>query len=343
MAEAEVPPGQDRLEFQFTVLSFVAPEHVRRRHRLVGYDRGWIEGAAGRAAYYTRVPPGRYRFEVEAANEDGAEGRAVLAVVVWPAWHERPLLRALGFLLATAAVAALYLRRVRALQRARAESAEFSRRLIRSQDDERARLAGELHDGLGQELQLIRNRAELALRRHDPAPPLASELREISGTAARAIQGVRALARGLRPPELDQLGLTEALRWLARELAAVFAGRLESRVDDVGGLLPRAAEVDFYRIAQEALNNAVKHAVATEITLEVLRGPGVVQLAVFDNGRGLPAPALGAAEPAAGSGLRIMRERAALLGGELAFATSPGVGTRLTLTVPAPNITVAPP
>lgn len=338
LAEIQIPPQQERLDFQFVCPSFVAPQAVDYRFRLGGFDRDWVEAGSRRAAYYTRVPPGRYHFEVEARDETGTWSRpgAALGIVVEPAWWQRLPVRLVGAGLVLGSGVLFYQVRMRKLRRQREASAEFSRQLIRSQDQERARIAGELHDGLGQELQLIRNRAEIALRHGTTAAELDRQLSSISETAARAIQGVRALSRGLRPPELDQLGLTEALRWLGRNCAESAPQRIEYRVDDMDDALSTDQEVDFYRVAQEALNNAVKHSGATEITFEVQWVESGVQLSVFDNGRGFDVEDT-ESRPRAGSGLRNMQARAALLRGSLELHGEPGVGTRLTLLVPVPD------
>lgn len=330
-----IPPGQERLDFQFVSPSFIAPHAVNYRHRLDSFDGDWVEVGARRAAYYTRVPPGKYTFRVEARNEAGvwSQAGATLGVIVEPAWWQRTGVRVAGAALFLGSGAVFYLVHTRKLRRQREESAQFSRRLIRSQEHERARIAGELHDGLGQELQLIRNRAELALRRHEPATAVAEQLTSISETAARAIGGVRALSRGLRPPELDQLGLTQALHWLGKNVAESFAGNFDFRIEPVDGALDREQELDLYRVAQEALNNAVKHSSATEITFEVQRVDGMLQMSVFDNGRGFVADEA-AADPRVGSGLKNMNERAAMLRGTLELQSVPETGTRLTLRVP---------
>lgn len=329
-----LPPGQERIEFQYVGLSHLMPESVVFRYRLDGFDHRWVDAGSRRVAYYTRVPPGRYTFRVLATQEDGiTSAPAQLAVFVQPTWWQTPWLRPLVALLSAGTIAALILARLRRLQVERAASAELSRELIRSQERERLRLAAELHDGLAQELQVIRNRAELALDRQKPEPPLARELQAISDTAARAILGVRAMSNGLRPPELDQLGLTQALIWLGETVRDGLRGRLDARVEPVDGLLPRELELHVYRVVQEALNNAVKHSNAAEITLEVERDGDGLRLSVFDNGRGFNVDTL-TFDPRAGSGLRTMHERAAMLRGTLELRSAPGVGTRLTLVVP---------
>lgn len=330
-----VPPNQPHIEFQYVGLSFVSPASVSYRFKLENYDTSWVDAGHRRAAYYTRVPPGHYTFRVQATSRDGAtsEPGAVLNIVVLPAWWQTAWVRIIALVAILGSVMGIYTRHVRRLERERTSAAEFSRRLLQSQEEERARVAGELHDGLGPELQLIRNRSDLALQRHDPNATLARELIAISATAGRAIEGVRTLARALRPPELDQLGLTQALRWLGKSTAEGIHGRLESRIDEIDGLLTRDRELHFYRIAQEALSNAIKHSAAGEISLEAERRNDGIHLSVFDNGEGFGPVADDARAP--GSGLKTMHERAAILGGTLEIRTESGVGTRLTLFVPA--------
>lgn len=333
-----IPPRPERLDFQFVSPSFVAPFSVAYRYRLAGFDREWVEAGSRRAAYYTRVPPGKYRFEVEARTDGGvwSQPAAALNLIVEPAWWERLPVRVVGVVGFLGAGVGYFQVRVRKLRRQREQSAEFSRQLIRSQEQERARIAGELHDGLGQELQLIRNRAEIALRQAPPEADVACQLSSISETAARAIDGVRALSRGLRPPELDQLGLTQALRWLGKNQAESIEQKLDFRVEELDGALAPEQEVDFYRVAQEALNNAVKHSGASEITFEALWSEAGLQLSVFDNGQGFNREET-EANPRCGSGLRSMQARTALLRGTLELHSEPGVGTRLTLLVPVPD------
>lgn len=329
-----IPPSQDRLEFQYSGLSFVNPDAVSFLYQLVGYDTDWVHAGDRRVAFYTRIPPGRYTFQVRARNEDGTTSTpAALTVVIAPAWWQMPWLRLTVALAGGGLLFSLFGIRWRALQRKQRAASEFSRHLIRSQETERSRLAGELHDGIGQELQLIRNRSELALQRLEPSASMSRELHAISATAARAIQGVRSLSRGLRPPELDQLGFTQALRWLATNTAEASQARLEARIEDVDGCLPRELELDVYRIAQEGLNNAMKHAEAAEMTLEVERRPSCITLSLFDNGRGFD-PTQITDSPDRGSGLKTMRERAAMLGGTFEIRSELGMGTRLTLEVP---------
>jgi signal transduction histidine kinase len=194
--------------------------------------------------------------------------------------------------------------------------------------EERARLARELHDAVSQRLFSIRAHARAAevLVARDPARA-AGELAAIAELGAQAHGELRAAIDGLAPPELD--GLAESLRRYAMLAARAHgvAVRLDAR--DVPELDPRV-EAAAFRVAQEALNNALRHSGASEVSVTLSRTRRRVVLEVADDGSGFD-PALASS----GLGLASMRERAAAVGGVLRVSSAPGAGTRVRLAVPA--------
>ena len=222
----------------------------------------------------------------------------------------------------------------RLLQRLEANEREFrrlGRAVWRVQEDERRRLARELHDGLGQNLTALKHRLGQI---GSELPPGASALRDKLDTAlalcAGALDDTRNLSRLLRPPILDDLGLEPALRWLARSTeesaglpVVLEIAALPALDDELQTLL--------FRIAQEAMNNAAKHAGARSLLLRLVLRDDRLQLQVIDDGSGFD-PATAAA--LGGTGLGSMRERLRLYGGQLELRTAPGQGTRLRATVP---------
>jgi signal transduction histidine kinase len=232
-----------------------------------------------------------------------------------------------------------YHRRVKTLKRETAAQEEFSRRLIASQEQERKRISAELHDGLGQSLLLIRNRAVLA---RDNSPSSRSEtpaqFEAISEAALQAINEVRSIAYDLRPYELDRLGLTKALESVTQRAAAAGGFRTELDLELIDDLLPPEFEINLYRIVQEAVTNAVKYAQARTLTVTIKSLEQGLHLIVRDDGRGfawaegLPVPSV-----KGGLGLVGIAERAKIMGGQANFESSPGQGTTLTVTIPLPN------
>lgn len=219
----------------------------------------------------------------------------------------------------------------RLLQRLEANEREFrrlGRAVWRVQEDERRRLARELHDGLGQNLT--------ALKQHlaqvdGPLPDAArAHLDAAMALCSGALEDTRNLTRLLRPPILDDLGLEPALRWLARSFsessgveAVVELGELPSLDGELQTLL--------FRIAQEALANAARHAQARSVLLHLQQRGAELQLQVVDDGRGFEP---GSAAVGGGNGLGGMRERLRLHGGRLELVAAPGRGTRLRAIVP---------
>ena len=337
----EIQPGQDNFEIEYTALSFVNSENMRFRYMLEGADDEWVDAGTRRTAYFSRVAPGEYTFRVIAANADGVwndVGAGVRVTVVPPFW------RTWWFVsLVTAAVVGAALvwhgRRLARLRREHAAQEEFSRRLMESQENERQRIAAELHDSLGQSLAIIKNRALLGLRRADDDGYAVEQLREISDAAAEVIDEVKEIAHNLRPYQLDRLGLTKAIEGMINKVAETHDLRFVTNVDSIDGLLPSAAEINVFRIVQESINNVVKHAEATEVEVRVARRADAVEITVRDDGRGFAPEAPGRDGGRRGFGLIGMQERARQLGGAYSLRSAPGRGTTMTLTIELKDVT----
>lgn len=201
-----------------------------------------------------------------------------------------------------------------------------------AQEDERRRIARELHDEVGQSLTAVL----LGLRRTaDRCPaPMRDEVLEIQETVRDCLDEVRTVARRLRPGVLDDLGLSSALHALGADVSRAGDLPVGVEIDDRLPALPADTELAIYRIAQEGLTNVTRHAAATAARIEVVvtgRGRrGLVR--IVDDGRG----PVGAVE---GGGIRGMRERAILVGGTLSIDPVPGGGTRVELSIPLPSAT----
>jgi two-component system NarL family sensor kinase len=205
------------------------------------------------------------------------------------------------------------------------------------QEEERRRLARELHDGLGQDLTALKNQLETLAREAAGVSPdgLAGRLTAAVELAARALQDTRELSRLLRPPILDDLGLVPALSWLARTLREATGLEVHVAGYDVEGRLPADLEILIFRVAQEALTNTLKHSGAKLAVVTLRRRGGWLELEVVDAGRGFDADrALSPAGGADGCGLRGMRDRLELFGGRLRIISAPEAGTRVRATVP---------
>jgi len=213
-----------------------------------------------------------------------------------------------------------------------AEYGELVRKLISAQEEERKRIARELHDETSQVLAALAMGLEAATA---PSPPEAAreKLAGLRAMAVEALDGVHRIIHALRPSALDDLGLVPAIRWYAETL-------LEPRgiqVDFAGGgeeeRLPPAVETALFRAVQEALTNVAKHADADRVRIAVTSSPEALEVRVEDDGRGFDVEEALRGE-GAGLGLLGMRERMGLLEGSVDVASRPGEGTCVTLRVP---------
>jgi PAS domain S-box-containing protein len=212
---------------------------------------------------------------------------------------------------------------------------EFARRLITAQENERHRLAVELHDSLGQNLSVIKNRVHMASQVGALPADAAGHLEAIDRVVTTAIAETRSLAHNLRPPHIEQVGLTESLRALIVEMSEATSIHFERRLENVDDVFQGAVATHFFRIMQEALNNLVKHSQATEASVTLERDVHRVRLLIADDGVGFDRAVV---EQQRGLGLTSMHERVRMLGGTLHLESQPGQGTRLTVEVPIPDV-----
>jgi signal transduction histidine kinase/ligand-binding sensor domain-containing protein len=370
-AAVRIPPGKSNIEIQYTALSFINSDRLQFKYRLTGVDKDWVEAGTRRTAYYSHVPPGKYTFVVLAANSDGLwnERGASLVLTILPTFYQTVWFRGLALVAGCSVMLGFFRRRIAHLEAERATQHQFSRRLIESQDAERKRIAAELHDSLGQELLIIKNRALLGLQQGPPEDgspgpslrdgvsgsadqPLSNartqheHLRDISQLTSAALQAVRDIAYNLRPYQLDQFGLTEGIEAIIRKLGSASGIHFDLVVDPIDGVFSSTDESHLFRIVQEATNNIVKHSGATEATVRVQREPGLLRVLIHDNGRGFPLETDGDANdlPRAtsldqkqGFGFPGMAERVRIMGGTLRAKSAVGHGTQLEFTLPIPT------
>jgi signal transduction histidine kinase/ligand-binding sensor domain-containing protein len=328
-----VTPGQENLEIQYTGLSWSRPQAIRFRYRLTGLDRDWVEAGARRTAYYSHLPPGAYTFNVIADNGEGvwnATGKT-LAIVVLPRFYQTWSFQGA---VASSLVVLVWLSwryRIAQMRRAQAAQQAFSRQLIESQERERQRIAAELHDSLGQNLLVVKNRALLgALSQQDEEAR--RQFNEIGATVAQTLEEVRTISYNLRPHHLDQLGLTTTIRAMIDRVAETSAISMSSALDDIDGVFPPADEITIYRIIQESLNNVVKHSRASEAHVGVHSHEHHVEITVRDNGQGFASDASTAAAAAGGGfGLKGLAERVHMLRGTHTIESAMDRGTTVTV------------
>lgn len=351
------------VQMNFALLDYSAPERVHYSYRLAPLEEAWTESPVeSRMARYTNLRPGDYAFEVRVRNRVGEWSTTRFPVHVEPTWYETAPARlaAVGLLLLLLWAAVRLRLRVLALRAAqlseqvaqrtlelqqRTEQLEVSRQALRrlgahttqTLEEERKRVARELHDELGQQLVAMRMEVSV-LKAHAEAgrPPTGEQWQLVRDRVDRFTASMRALVADLRPPALDG-GLEPALQWLAAEYRRLSGANCEVQVDPEVRDLQPAIKTMLFRVAQESLNNVARHADASNVRLQLRRSGEGWDLDIEDDGVGFDTES-----PPSGFGLLSMEERAQLVGGNLRVASRLGKGSSVHLHLPDTAVDEAP-
>jgi len=335
----QLTPGQQNLEIQYTGLSWSRPQAIKFRYLMSGIDRHWVDAGARRTAYYSYLPPGSYTFSVTADNGEGVwnEVGQTIAVTVLPPFYQGWWFRSAAAAIVMTMLWLFWRYRIAQIERARAAQQAFSRDLIESQERERQRIAAELHDSLGQNLLVVKNRALLGTL-SQPNEQALKQFHEIGAAVAQTLEEVRTISYNLRPHHLDQLGLTTAIRAMIEKMAETSTIAIRSEVDDIDGVFEADNEITIYRIIQESLNNVLKHSHADQTDVAVRCRDHQVELEIRDNGQGfVPWESADDATRPGGFGLKGIAQRVDMLGGTHTVESWPGRGTTVTVRIRRPT------
>ncbi len=322
--EARLKPREtNNVEIRYAGLSFISPEKVTFRYRLVGYDRAWLDAGTRREAFYTNLPPGNFEFRVEARNADGiwSAQPALLRFIVEPKLYQRWWFFPLLLVLLALAIGAGWRIRVRRLR------SRFNHVLA-----ERNRIARELHDTLLQGLAGVTMQLQ-ALWTKLPSSPEKKALAEIISDAGQCSAEARRSLWGLRNNSAGGLEFADKLVNLARQAVSDRNMSLSLRVEPVPLRGHPDIEYQLLRIAGEAIANALKHSGATRLGVNLHTADGVLVLAIEDDGIGF----VTSTKPVNQHfGLQGMRERASEIGADMSVASSPENGTRIEVSLRMP-------
>lgn len=328
----EVPPGVTRVEFLFTGLHFAAPERLRFRNRLEGLEDDWGTAGTARSAEYRNVVPGRYRFEVSASTGNGLWSRNPAAVDIWfrPHFWQTGWFRVVAIAGVLGAVAFLVMQRER--QRASRRIQQLERQ--QAVDNERARIARDLHDDVGASLTQVALLSQLARSNLTKRPERAGQhVQEIFDTAKEVTRSLDEIVWAVNPAN-DTL-----------ESFALFLGAFVQNYSHTAGLRSRfdvpevlpAAPLEssirhhLYLATKEVMHNVAKHAKASEIRMKLSLETGSFRIVIEDDGQGFDSDAPGTPDA---DGLINLQNRLKLLGGSCERHSVPGKGTSVAMTVP---------
>ncbi len=330
-AENAFPPGSGALDFSFGAVTTIEPHRAKHRYRLVGFDSTWIEAGTRRVASYTNIPPGAYRFEVQGSNADGVwnETGDVLQFRLAPRFHQTAWFY--GLVALALGCAAFGVHRVYVAGVHSRYAATFA---------ERNRVARELHDSLLQgmaaaalHLKSLRKRVVRGATGGKP-DEVAAELERIERLVGTNMEETRRYVWDLR----DSAGGNDSLETGLKALVSGLSGRANVHLTVEGAISPVPPHVsrELLRITREAIHNALQHAGADRIDVQLQQVAGALRLIVSDDGRGFdPKAAVGSAQ--GHFGLTGMQERARGLG-RLQIVSRPGEGTRVEMIIEGTGI-----
>jgi signal transduction histidine kinase/streptogramin lyase len=325
LREVILPPGKQGLEIRFTSLNLAAADRARFKYRLTGHE--WSPANDSRVAYYGKLPPGHYLFQVTACNEDGVwnEAGCSLAVTVLPPfWRTAWFLTLSGLCFLGLIAGSVHYVSTQKLQRELALMRQHE-----ALEAERARIARDLHDQLGANLTQVTLLGEMAETDKDLPTEVEGHARQITQTARETTRALDEIVWTVNPANDTLDGLVNYVCKYAQEYVELAGLRYRIDVPDHLPATPIPPELrhNVFLVAKEAINNVVKHAKASSVWLRLQLEPNRFTLEIQDDGRGLSPEA----EKKGRNGLRNMRKRMEDVGGTFTIgpATTPGTLARL--------------
>lgn len=319
--------GARNIELQYSAVRLTNPGKIRFRYRMEGFDPAWVEAGGVRSARYNQLPPGPYRFQVQARDPAGEWGNvASLEVEQSPRFYQTWWFVLLCGLSAGGLIVGLYRWRLRGVRSAYA--------LV---NEERNRIGREWHDTLVAGFSAISLQLEAAIAKSGDEPARSAEILQVT---KKMVHHYRAEARrviwDLRDSRPEGETLPAALRNALRRATETRGIEAILKVTGTEAELPLEMQHNILRIGQEAMSNAARHAAASRITLRLSYTPETIQLTVADNGRGFDyESALG--EATGHFGLVVMDERVKRLGGKLKVSSEAGTGSTVEAVIPVPK------
>lgn len=310
-----IRPGTDRIQFQYTALSLTAPEKVRFRCQLVGFDRNWINMGDKRMVQYTQVPPGRYRFRVVACNNDGVWSQIGdnMAVVIAPFWWETIWFKllVLGILIAFV-FGLLRQRQIR----------------VRELERLRMRIAGDLHDELGSSLWSITLLSQMLKKHGQLGQDEQRDAGEIHRIAQQTSNAIRDIVWIINPAFDTVQDLVQRMKDFAGTILRGTEYQLRCEGLNLSRKLTLGFRENVFLMYKEILTNVAKHAQASVVEISLEELSEAWKLCIRDNGVGFDGSV-----PGTGNGLQNLRNRAEKINATVHIISKPGDGTTVVITI----------
>ncbi|MDZ4712199.1 MAG: two-component regulator propeller domain-containing protein [bacterium] len=321
--------------FEIAALDYNIPLNNQYAYQMEGFDKDWVYSGSRRFVTYTNLNPGEYIFRARASNNDqiwNEEGTSLKISITPPFW-KTGWFKVLGGLLLASGAGTVYQNKLNKIRKEKKAQEEFTKRLIDVQETDRKNIAAELHDSIGHDLLITKNKLLLSVKKPDDKEFIMNNINEVSEIITETLKDVREISYSLHPYQIERLGLSKAIQSIMDRVAKSTDIVFTSSIDDIDKVLAPDAEINLYRIIQECVNNIVKHSKADEVILSINKGDDELSILISDNGVGFDTEKVKADAGKHGFGLKGMSERIKLFEGKLSIKSSPGEGTELTIQI----------
>lgn len=317
-----LPYQKNYLSFSMVAITFTNPENVQYQYRMKGLRDGdeWSLPTKDTNVVFSYLPPGEYTFEFTADNGNDIwqttpyQYAFKITVPFWrTGWFWFSLLSFISISVL------LFVHYKNKAERKRNEA--YTHNLIKAQEEERTRVARELHDSVGQKLMLLTKKTK------------AVGNAEMEALAGNTLEELRTISRGLHPANLERLGLTVAIRALIDEVDNNTDIFFTHEIDDIDACLSKEASLHLYRIIQEVLNNMLKHAEAKSASVLIEKKENAIETTIQDNGKGFDLSEK--LKSGTSLGMKTLLERAKILNSKIEIKSLPNKGTTVILTIPS--------
>lgn len=320
---------QNTLSFEFSVLEYASPEENSCRYKLENYDKDWIMLDNQGFVRYPQLPAGEYTLKIQAANSDGIWNPNIreLKISIPPPFWETIWFYLLILLLIAFAVYGYFRYRIKTLEKAQKERLQV---IIHTQEEERKRIARDMHDDLGASLSTIQ--LYLSAKNEANEPPAEKKMRENTLTLIKGvIRSVRQILFNLSPKSLEENGYVAAVEELIQRIEQTEVMQFHLDAYNFPERLPSQYEITLYRLTQELINNTIKYSQAKNVTLQLFYRDNTIIFMYEDDGIGFDK-----AKIFAGYGLKNIESRVASLNGTLELDTHIGRGVNYLIEIPYP-------
>jgi len=315
--------------FDFASTDFANPEKIQFRYMLEGFHDEWIyTDKLNNNVGFTNIDPGEYNLRVAATNRDGilSPKETSLTIIIEPAFWETIWFKATSLFLIVFLIYLIINSRFRKLKQEKAKQLKLHERIISIQEEERKNISSELHDDLGQNLLVVKNKLLIAER-----DAKFEQIYESMDILDDTIQDISNISHSLHPTELDELGLSRAIEAMASRLSLSAEIVINVNLDSIDQFFIKEENINLFRIFQEALNNVIKHSQATKVDLNEIRTNNKLKVVIQDNGIGFKVNEQQGKDDRPRFGISGMKERVNILKGKFKIKSQSGKGTEIIL------------